>query len=206
MLTEIQAYSSPAQKALSDLFQLGGLARDAVLTKAPIRTAEDHIRRSINKYNKWAMKDGDLEIRWKNISLFKTISCHKNVHPSVMEGKMIRKLGKLAGLWRDAFNTKIQENNSNSKTSQVDADSVPDLPTLYGICASHTVMAFVSYDALSPSSSLRTVAMFDFGQEGYDVWNSLAIAIFVIHCRNRMMELQDSLPKAEVKKDSDPDL
>lgn len=67
-------------------------------------------------------------------------------------------------------------------------------------------MAFVSYDPLAETPILRTVAMFDFGQEGYDVWNSLAIAIFIIHCRNRLMELQEWLPEPEEEPtESDPD-
>lgn len=94
----------------------------------------------------------------------------------------------------------------SEKSCVVDYGSSPEVPTLYGVISSHTIMAFVSYDVHAATPSLRTVAMFDFGQEGYDVWNSLAIAIFVIHCRNRMMELQDSLPRLEeASTDSDPD-
>ena len=97
---------------------------------------------------------------------------------------------------------------SHDKTGLVAAPEEP--PTLYGVIASHTVMAFVSYvvpTTAHPKGSLRTIAIFDFGgDEGFDVWNSFAIAIFVIHCRNRMKEMQDFLPKPVVVLERDPDL
>lgn len=121
---------------------------------------------------------------------------------------MLRKLNKRAALWRDAFRERqMQDPNSpNSEYSAIDYGSGPDLPTLYGVVACHTIMAFVSYDVHATTPLLRTVAMFDLGQEGYDVWNSLAIAIFVIHCRNRLIQLKDSLPEPEYQTtDTDPD-
>ena len=45
-----------------------------------------------------------------------------------------------------------------------------------------------------------------FGQADYDVWNSLAIAIFVIHCCNNMMALKEDLPEYPSDSSSDPDL
>ena len=36
---------------------------------------------------------------------------------------------------------------------------------------------------------LRTISFFDFGAERYDVWNALALAIVVLHCRNALLEL-----------------
>lgn len=197
-----------AWKALDDLFGLGGRARDAVLQRARDRTAERLVRKAVLKYNKWALKDGDIESIWNDVSLFETVSSAKGESTDIMEARMIHKLDKLASLWRAGFRErKIQNTSSGSGESCFDnRDSGPELPTLYGVITSHTIMAFVSYDVHAETPLLRTVAMFDFGQEGYDVWNSLAVAIFVIHCRNRMMQLQDSLPLPEnTTTDSDPD-
>jgi hypothetical protein len=185
--------------------------RDAVLQKAPIRTPENHIRAAVLKYNKWALKDGKVEHLWNDICLFDTVSCHKDVNPKVAEAKMLRKLEKRAAQWRVAFHERrLQECSSSSLASEdiftTDSEDGPELPTLYGVVACHTIMAFVSYDVHAASPLLRTVAMFDLGQEGYDVWNALAIAIFVIHCRNRLIQLQDSLPAPSVSTtESDPD-
>ncbi|KAJ4352386.1 uncharacterized protein N0V89_007734 [Didymosphaeria variabile] len=189
-----------AQHALNQLFTVGGLARDAVLTKARKRTAERHIVQSVKKYSRWAMRDGGMRRTHKDLKLFDTVACPKDVPSYICEQKMIRKLHKLHQQWDD-------EMLSHDKTGLVAAPE--ELPTLYGVIASHTVMAFVSYvlpTEPNPMGSLRTIAIFDFGEEGYDVWNSLAIAIFVIHCRNRMQELKEFLPEPVVVHRRDPDL
>jgi hypothetical protein len=114
---------------------------------------------------------------------------------------MLEKLGRLHELWHDALQIDEAEQRGDSV--------VPEVPTLYGITASHSVMAFVSYapaDRERDQPQLRLIAMFDFSKEGYDVWNSLAIAIFVIHCRNRMMQLSECLSEPEVLLEEDPDL
>ncbi|KAF2275549.1 uncharacterized protein EI97DRAFT_433958 [Westerdykella ornata] len=196
-----------AFRALDELFGLGGRVRDAVLQKAPIRTAEKQIRAAVLKYNKWALRDGKIDKVWRDSSLFEIISVPKHISASVAEAKMLRKLNKRAELWREGFEERRIQRSSlkNGKEAQK-LDDEPELPTLYGVVACHTVMAFVSYDSQATVPLLRTVAMFDLGQEGYDVWNSLAIAIFVIHCRNRLLELRDSLPQPEQPSTpSDPD-
>ncbi|KAF1994427.1 hypothetical protein P154DRAFT_447629 [Amniculicola lignicola CBS 123094] len=192
-----------AQRALEDLFSLGGRARDAVQENAPQRTAEWHIRQHVKKYNKWALKDGDIERQWNDISLFDIVSGTKHVEAKELEQKMLRKLDRLAALWRDGFRIRHMENANGGKEESV---TIPDVPTLYGVITSHTIMAFVAFDVHAPTRTLRTVAIFDFSSEKYDVWNSVAVAIFVIHCRNLLLEYQDDLPEAEVVESEDPDL
>ena len=146
------------------------------------------------------MRDGDLRHTHEGLKLFDTVACDKATPSYVCEQKMIRKLHKLHHQW-DA------EMLSHDKTGLVAAPE--ELPTLYGVIASHTVMAFVSYvlpTEPNPKGSLRTIAIFDFGEEGYDVWNSFAIAVFVVHCRNRMRELKEFLPEPVVVHERDPDL
>jgi len=197
-----------AQKALSELFNVGPRARDAVLTKAPVRTAEKQIRQAIHTYNRWAMKeDGGFATLWDGLSLFQVYTCAKNSSSTDLEKKATRRLDKLASRWRQAFCDRVAQ-NSRREQCKPDYDCIPNIPTLYGVLASHTVMAFVSYDVQASSPCLRTIAMFDFGQEDYDCWNAFAIAIFVIHCRNRMIELEEYLPYSESTqtKDNDPDI
>lgn len=147
------------------------------------------------------MKDGKVDHLWSQLPLFQTVTFSRHVHPSVGEEKMLEKLGHLHGLWYDALKIGEAEQHGDSV--------VPEVPTLYGITASHSVMAFVSYapgnnDRDQPQ--LRLIAMFDFNKEGYDVWNSLAMAIFIIHCRNRMMQLSECLSGPETLTQEDPDL
>jgi hypothetical protein len=176
-----------------------------VLTNAPLRTPEYHIRRSVKRYNQWATKDSDVTHVWNDLWLFDTVTCDKYTPSYVAEQRMIRKLGKLHDRWNEAFDTYDKENSSQPNYVAAPEET----PTLYGVIASHTVMAFVSYVAPTEAqtkASLRMIAMFDFSEEGYDVWNSLAIAIFIVHCRNRMKQLKEFLPEPAVLYPSDPDL
>jgi hypothetical protein len=144
------------------------------------------------------MKDGDVEDHWATLPLFEVVTWGKDVHSSVGEQKMIQKLGQLHNRWFEARQAQLSEG----------IDNVPEIPTLYGVSASHSLMAFVSYAPPTESkapATLRLVAMFDFGKEGYDVWNSLAVSIFVVHCRNRMIELKESLPEPQSFSEADPD-
>jgi hypothetical protein len=192
-----------AQRALDQLFNLGGYARDAVLTDADLRTPEYHIRGAVRKFHDWAMKDCDLTHTAKDLSLFEIVTCDKYTPSYIAEQKMIRKLGKLLNRWDDAFEV-YDELNMGSP------NYVPEeLPTLYGVIASHTVMAFVSYVPLTetvPKASLRTIGIFDYSKDGFDVWNSIAIAIFIIHCRNRMKQLKEFIPEPVAVHSDDPDL
>ncbi|KAF2032692.1 hypothetical protein EK21DRAFT_109759 [Setomelanomma holmii] len=190
-----------AQQALSNLFDLGGRVRDAKLTKSRTRPPHFHIKRSVQKYTHWAMKDGGVDSIWSQLPLFKIVTWSVNVHASVGEREMIQKLGELYDQWYDALDIKAAEERKDSV--------IPEVPTLYGVTASHTVLAFVSYAPPTEDKGqpqLRLIAMFDFGQEGYDVWNSLAVAIFITHCRNRMMQLRECLPEPEPLLEEDPDL
>jgi len=147
------------------------------------------------------MQDSNMRHIWQNLSLFAIVTCDKSIPTYIAEQKMIEKFIQLREQWNEAFQAHRKE---------MPLETAPDdLPTLYGVIASHTVMAFVSYvlpTETNPDGSLRTIAIFDFGNEGYDVWNSLAIAIFVIHCRNRMKQLQEFIPEPIVARQHDPDL
>ncbi|KAH7088881.1 hypothetical protein FB567DRAFT_467667 [Paraphoma chrysanthemicola] len=190
-----------AQQALSSLFDLGGRVRDAKLTKSRTRPPHFHIKRAVQKYTDWAMKDGRVDHIWPELPLFKIVTWTVNVHASVGEREMIQKLGDLYDQWYDALQIDAAEESGDRV--------VPEVPTLYGVTASHSVLAFVSYAPPTEEKEqpqLRLIAMFDFGKEGYDVWNSLAVAIFVTHCRNRMMQLQECLPAPELANEEDPDL
>jgi hypothetical protein len=147
------------------------------------------------------MKDGEVDNIWPELPLFETVTWSKDVHSSVGEARMLQKLGNLHNRWHEAL--EVQKAEDELRTV------VPEVPTLYGVTASHTIMAFVSYappTGEKEKPQLRLIAMFDFGVEGYDVWHALAIAIFIAHCRNRMMQLKEMLPEPELLAEEDPDL
>ncbi|KAH9882001.1 hypothetical protein J1614_001172 [Plenodomus biglobosus] len=190
-----------AQRALSNLFDLGGRVRDAWQTRARVRTPAYHIGRAVEKFTRWAMKDGGVDSIWRELPLFETVTFARNVDTAVGEREMLRKLGQLHEDWSQALHSETVGGRMSP--------TGPEVPTLYGITASHTVMAFASYAPPTEENEapqLRLLAMFDFGKDGYDVWNSLAIAIFIVHCRNRMIQLRDSLPQPDYSTEEDPDL
>ncbi|OCK78767.1 hypothetical protein K432DRAFT_427031 [Lepidopterella palustris CBS 459.81] len=199
-------------KALRQLLELGARVRDSIISKAPRRTPEEVIRRGISAYIKWATTDGKVDASW-NIPILAIESASKTTHISIIEENMKRKLGNLGAQFRDAFRVRPSVERHEGKEDEYHSEHEltdwgefsHELPTLYGIVLSHTVMGMVSYDILAETPSLRTVAMFDFGKDGYDVWNSLAVAILVVHCRNRMMELKGALSELSSTAESDPD-
>lgn len=145
------------------------------------------------------MKDGGVDHLWHDLPLFEIVTWSLKVDVSLGEAKMLRKLQRLYGQWQEAL----------EEQARLDQTTSVEVPTLYGVTASHTVMAFVSYAPPTEENEqpqLRLIAMFDFGKEGYDVWNSLAVAIFVIHCRNRMTQLKECLPEPLCSLAEDPDL
>jgi hypothetical protein len=155
----------------------------------------------VQKYTDWAIKDGEVDHIWSQLPLFKIVTWTVNVHASAGEREMIQKLGDLNEQWYEALEIEAAEERKDGV--------VPEVPTLYGVTASHSVLAFVSYAPPTEEREqpqLRLIAMFDFGKEGYDVWNSLAVAIFVTHCRNRMMQLKECLPEPQLLEEEDPDL
>ena len=181
--------------------------RDAVITDAPQRTPEVWIRRFVTQYNKWAVSDGAIKIPFDTLSLFDIVHGARGVSPKLLENRMIQKLKRRAEQWEDALEIQHDFVAKYRSRSPGSAEiECPAVPTLYGIVTSHTIIAFVTYDPSAESPALRTVAIFDFSQEGFDVWNALAVAIFCIHCRNRMIELMEFLPDFEADEEIDPDL
>lgn len=174
------------------------------MTRAPKRQPQYHVKRALAKYTAWAMKDGSVDALWPTLPLFETVTVGKNVSASVLESRTLDKLGDLHERWQ---RTLAAHATSTSFTST--SSTSLEAPTLYGVSASHSIMAFVSYHAPSKENripGLRLIAMFDFGKEGFDVWNALAASIFIIHCRNRMMELKEYLPVPESRTEEDPDV
>ncbi|KAF2626786.1 hypothetical protein BU25DRAFT_394045 [Macroventuria anomochaeta] len=193
-----------AQLALSSLLDLGAYVRDSVITRAPKRQPQYHVKRALTKYTRWALKDGGVDLSWAALPLFEIVTVGKDVPSTVLESKTLAKLGRLHELWQSTLAARAATQSFTSSSS-----TALEVPTLYGVSASHTIMAFVSY--LPPSREnrapgLRLIAMFDFGKEGFDVWNALAAAIFVVHCRNRMMQLKEYIPEPEVRVEEDPDV
>jgi len=197
-----------AMKALRDLVNLGARARDVLISPVARRTPEQVLRQGIQRYIKWSLEDAGLNItKGPDIPNLVVESGDKNVKGAVLEAGIMDQLSRLETRWDDALLIDIVD----EKDRLVDNEYLCDPPTMYGIVLTHTVMAFV---ALVPGQEgLKQIATLDYGDARYDVWNALAAAIYIIHCRNRLMELRevrrveygDNYGVVMRKKSEDPD-
>ena len=85
------------------------------------------------------------------------------------------------------------------------------MPTLYGVVVARTIMAFVTYDAALTESNVRNLALFNWRDQGQDVWNALAVALMVVQAREVLVWMDENgkLRRRRSWKenaDDDPDL
>lgn len=191
-----------ATKALETLLELGPKVRDKVISDKP---PEGYMKRATEAYVKWGM--ADLGLRRKTWTSAIAIQIgDKNTDPKDLQDGITSKLENLRSLW--------QGENSDGPRD--------DIPQVYGVIISHTIVAFVSYISSTTNDvesneevrnkKLRTIAMFDFGNSDYDVWNSFAIAILAVHCRNIVAKtlegrkLMDRGVESSESKETEPDV
>jgi len=176
-----------AMKALRDLVNLGARARDVLVSPIAQRTPEQVLRKGILRYMKWSLEDAGLNVaQGPDIPNLAVESGGKDVKGTVLEAGIMNKLSHLETRWHNALLVDIVDEDDRV----IGNEYLCDPPTMYGIVLTHTVMAFV---ALVPGQEgLKQIATLDYGDARYDVWNALAAAIYIIHCRNRLMELREA--------------
>ena len=79
------------------------------------------------------------------------------------------------------------------------------LPTLYGIVIARTIMAFVTYDAALEESNVRNLALFNWRDQGQDVWNALAVALMVVQAREVLLAIGAHAGRGRKLSQGDPD-
>ena len=193
-----------ATKALNVLLNLG----DRVRAKQLIKLDPGHwIKHEINAYVRWSLRDAPLykKVGYAPMLAVQVAGASRNGHE--LQVRMVKRLRRLSREWRQAL-------DELPKTEKIEQP-----PSVYGIIVSQTVLAFVAYipkqiedegdELIDPASELHTVGLFDYSDGGYDVWNTLAVAIFVIHCRNQLVELVEAAPSiitGDKPESPDPDL
>lgn len=201
-----------ASKALEALLELGPKVRDRVTSA---KSPEGTIKRAIEAYVKWSMADVGMWKR-KGWTPVVAIEMGKNdVDTKVIQDKMKSRLLKLRSSWEHAL---------------ADSDHVKtEVPRLYGVVISHTIVGIFSYvtahemrelesvskdvdsSANPTADGLRTISWLNMFDADYDVWNSFALAILAIHSRNIIVkiakdkDLGQDLESVESKEDSDLD-
>ncbi|KAJ5408903.1 hypothetical protein N7509_002786 [Penicillium cosmopolitanum] len=168
-----------AIKAMKELLDLGGQVRDCGILTAVY--PPEVIRKVIAKYIRWAIDDAGLQTNSDTLP-FHIIYAQQLGQPTVETvTKVVKKLTKLALQHRSAY------------------EGIKDVywPTLVGYVICGPIATILSLDS-NPSSPawggavdkrVKYMGQFDLTEPDQDVWNSLALAISVIHVRETMLKL-----------------
>jgi hypothetical protein len=184
-----------AEKALERLLDLGSRMRDSLIAE-PARRPDLNARNSIKAYLKWALADSQLDPKTA-IPLLAIETKPANVPAEELQARAIRKLEKLHARYTKAFT--VVKSTEHSVKSSTSPELFYDVPTLYAIIASASLVALTVYTPEDPNERLKPVAWFDFKQPDYDAWNSLALAIIACHLRNVQMTIAEDTGLGEKK-------
>lgn len=190
-----------ATKALQALIDLGPTVRDRVYLRSAFEP-QDQIEKAIRSYMKWAVEDAELDMRTA-IPLIAIEAAPASTPSGEMHAAIRSKFEAITQRYRAALRIhRSVEASPSSHTTELYSQT---LPTLYGFITSHTLAALVAYSPMRDGGELKTVAMFDFGDKPYDVWNSLALAITVCHCRNVAAAIADDTGLGNKQREDEPE-
>lgn len=188
-ISSVKGEHFKASKALEKLIELGGRMRDRIETNSHI-TPEQQVKRQMKSYMNWAIEDAGLD---KNtlIPILAMEFQPAKTGAAILKANALAKCKKLAYRYRNALRVRrTVEISPASRSSDGTILSYP-LPTFYALLASHTILALMVYKPDSDHQELDSMALFDFKDRSYDVWNSLALAILVNHVRNVQVRIAE---------------
>lgn len=158
-------------------------------------TPEKPLYDALNKYYKWTMQDAQLTHK-EHIPLLDITCVKKGESVASLIGRCTDRLHSLGRQYRDMWRIG-HEGDDVQRYSH-------ELPTIFGIVITFSVVGFVTYDARYPGKAVRSMGNWDFGNEGQDVWHAFAVAIFMICARNYLMGLEEEgLLGPEMESESD---
>lgn len=190
----ITTHTRLAIKSLANLFSLGGRVRDCkILRKKP----EALIRHSIKDYIRWAMRDAKVCISNDAIPLHAIYAQRDGIMETLK--RLDRRLHYLVGRYQKALGASTGENgvvpNTDSRNKSSNWLSRRNYPILIGFIVSGPTVVILTRNSdptnESENSDSTFMCQFDLGERGQDVWNSLSIAITVMHIRRTMMQLAE---------------
>lgn len=177
-----------ASKALGQLFQLGGHVRDRI--DFPSRVSpERQMRRQIRAFNEWVQEDAGLDQRTA-IPILALKFQPTSTDPAILIDSATQKCRRLADEYREALQVRRSVELSPEGSEHTLLSYA--LPTIYAIIGSGAKLALMAYDPKKGADEVcEPIAFFDFADVGYDVWNSLALAIAICHARNVQMDIAE---------------
>jgi hypothetical protein len=150
------------------------------------KNPETLIKQTISRYIRWALYDANLEINRASMPIHVLHAQKKNESVRDALERLNRRLKKLALRHRMALAASDTLNNNK-------------LPLLIGFLICGPVVALMTFDLNlikgtpeDDEMNGKFFSQFDFSEKGQDVWNSLSIAIVVMHIRSSMVRLARS--------------
>ncbi|CEJ58580.1 hypothetical protein PMG11_07233 [Penicillium brasilianum] len=173
--------------ALHEILKVPGRVRDCrLLTVRP----QDVVKRAIRRYLRWAMTDAGLKKKCKTTAVYKIVVQGQKESTLQVVQRVIARLERLAKKHQDMYN----------------GTKDPYWPTLVAFCLCGPIVTILSVDT-DPGSATwveensnyhaKYMGQFDMSEDDQDVWNSLALAIAVIHIRRTMARLADQYPNKD---------
>ncbi len=154
------------------------------------------MRREIESYIRWSERDAGLH-REKHIPVLAVSTAQAGQSTQDVIDSVTAKLQHLAGRYREKWRIHPsvegsgENDHGDNETEKEKEDGFEhELPTLYGLVIAHTVVAVVTLNATRPDRPVRSIALFDLGDDEQDVWNAFAIAIVVVLARHYLIGLR----------------
>lgn len=170
--------------ALHEILKVPGRVRDCrLLTVRP----QDVVKKAIRRYLRWAITDAGLKKKRKTAAVHKIVVQGREENTLQVVQRVIARLERLAKKHQDMY----------SRTKD------PYWPTLVAFCLCGPIVTILSVDTDPESATweegnsnyhAKYMGQFDMSEDDQDVWNSLALAIAVIHIRRTMTRLADQYP------------
>ncbi|OJJ98793.1 hypothetical protein ASPACDRAFT_16220, partial [Aspergillus aculeatus ATCC 16872] len=185
-----------ATKALANLFNVGGRVRDCdILGQRP----EKVIKAAIKQYFRWALFDADLHTTDDSIPVYAVYAQRKGETTLQAVRRLNRRLRYLTAKYHEALGlTQGPTQTEEPEPQEQIHDSIEtprSFPLLMGFIICGPIVAIVTHstDPQEAEASFdgKFISQFDLSERGQDVWNSLAIAIAVMHTRRTMIGLAE---------------
>jgi hypothetical protein len=189
-----------ASKEFDHLMELSSRVRDRVsmgehfdIPPAP----EDAVRRHLSRYYEFLLDDAKLDAQTR-IPVLAMVFGSVRDSAAMLREEASRQCARLAGRWRLAL-----------EEATAEGEDTPQIPTLYAIVASHTIIAIMSYsprqtpypsqigsqDSTDDDDDVEPqcagMAILDLSDANNAVWDALALACVGCHVRNVMVRLAE---------------
>ncbi|KAI5363222.1 hypothetical protein Slin14017_G069030 [Septoria linicola] len=177
-----------ASKALQRLLDLGGHLRDRKLMDPEEARAELEVKKHLKDYIKWAESDADLD-QSTAIPIMVQVYAEAGTPGDDIRATAEDKCRVLVQRWKNALEVaRSVEFSPGSRASDGTLLSY-ELPTFYALLASDAIVAIMAYRI--DTDECQPMALFDYNDRDYDVWNSLAMAILICHVRNVQLRIAE---------------